>query len=179
MPSPNKDLGPCVVVWDGRRIDGTPIEFHKTFGGVFFRYEELQVPVKRDQAGETEVSAVTTGVTNPELEVPLTQEDCGRLQKCFANSVAGATLGNDYLKVSNPVGVDIFPYARQVIVKPISNGVVSTDEGEWLYIHKAFPRITMEQGYDNSGQRTVKVMFKGYPDVESSRIHEMWRYGPN
>jgi len=178
MASPNKDLGPCVVVWDGRRIDGTPVEFHKTFGGVFFRYEELQAPIKRDQMGETETSGVTTGVTNPELEVPLTQEECGRLQKCFANSVAGATGGNDYLKVSNPVGVDVFPFTRQVIVKPISNGVVSVDEGEWLYIHRAFPRITMEQAYDNSGQRTVKVMFKGYPDVESNRIHEMWRYGP-
>ncbi len=179
MSNPVKDIGPCVVVWDGAEVDGPAVTFHKTFGGVFFRYEELQVPVKRDQAGETEVSAVTTGVTNPELEVPLTQEDCARLQRCFANAVAGSTGGVDYLKVRNPVGKDIFPFARQVIVKRIEDGIVSTTQGEWLYIHRAFPRITMEQGWDNTAQRTVKVMFKGYPDDISGRQHEMWRYGPD
>ena len=75
MTAPNKDLGPCIVVWDGRSIDGAPVVFSMTFGGVFFRYEELRAPIKRDQAGETDVDEVTTGVVNPELEVPMTQED--------------------------------------------------------------------------------------------------------
>ena len=176
MSSPNRDLGPCVVVWDEVGVNEV---FHKTFGGVFFRYEELQVPIKRDQAGETSVSAVTTGVTNPEVEVPLTQEECARLDHCFADSTAGITAGQKFLKVRNPVGVDVLPFAKQLIVKPISNGVVSTLSGEWLYLHRAFPRVTMEQAYDNSGQRTVKVIFTGYPDEQSGRTREMWRYGPD
>ena len=177
MTSPNRDLGPCVVVWDGAGV--TPVVFHKSFGGVFFRYEELQVPIKRDQAGETSTSAVTTGAVNPEVEVPLTQEECSRLDHCFADSTPGVTGGQKFLKVRNPVGVDILPFAKQLIVKPISNGVVSLLSGEWLYLHKAFPRITMAQAYDNSGQRTVKVIFTGYPDVQSGRTREMWRYGPD
>jgi len=177
MSSPNKDLGPCVVVWDG--AGATPVVFHKTFGGVFFRYEELRAPIKRDQAGETDVSEVTTGAVNPELEVPLTQEECARLQHCFADATAGITGGQKFLKVRNPIGLDVLPFAKQVIVKPIVNGVVSTASGEWLYIHRAFPRITMEQAYDNSGQRTVKVLFKGFPDEQSGRTREMWRYGPD
>jgi len=173
MASPNKDLGPCIVIWDGRGVDDTAVTFSKTFGGVFFRYEELRAPIKRDQAGETDVDEVTTGVVNPELEVPMTQEEIAKLVKCFANSLVVAGT----LRVSNPVGEAIYPLTRQVIVKPIVNGVISTTATEWIYIHRAFPRITMEQAYDNSGQRTVKVIFKGFPDDVSARSNEMWRYG--
>jgi len=181
MASPNKDLGPCVVIWDGRNIDGKgQIVFTKTFGGVFFRYEELQAPVKRDQAGETHVDDVTTGVVNPELEVPLTQEEIVKLDECFANSELGVASAEraGSLGIMNPVGEAIYPSTRQVIVKPIVNGLVSGDSKEWLYIHRAFPRITMEQAYDNSGQRTVKVLFKGYPDDHSPWVNELWCYGP-
>ncbi|MHA1225236.1 MAG: hypothetical protein ACTSPV_00670 [Candidatus Hodarchaeales archaeon] len=171
MSAPNRDLGPCVVVWDP---DGDNVEFSKTFGGVFFRYEELRASVKRDQAGETDVDEVTIGATNPELEVPLTQEEIANLEKCFAHASAGA----NYLKVSNPVGAAVLADAKEVIVKPIVNGVVSTTNTEWLHIHRAFPRITMEQAYDNSGQRTNKVIFKGFPDDTSGQVGEMWRYGP-
>jgi len=171
MSGPNRDLGPCIVHWDP---NGANIEFTKTFGGVFFRYEEVRAPIKRDQAGETDVSEVTIGVINPELEVPLSEEEVANLTACFANSVAGT----NNLKVSNPVGDDVFPLARRVVVKPIINGVISLVEKTWLYIHRAFPRVTMEQAYDNSGQRTVKVIFKGFPDDYSSRLNELWRYGP-
>lgn len=174
MPSPNKDLGPCVVIWDGRSIDGTPVTFTKTFGGVFFRYEELRAPIKRDQQGETDVDEVTIGAVNPELEVPLTQEQVTRLEKCFANSAVVASS----LRVSNPRGEAVFASARQVIVKPIVDGVISTTTTEWIYIHRAFPRITMEQAYDSSGQRTVKVLFKGFPDDNSPWVDEMWCLGP-
>lgn len=175
MASPNKDLGPCIVIWDGRAVDGAAVTFSKTFGGVFFRYEELRAPVKRDQAGETDVGEVTTGVINPELEVPMTQEEIAKLELCFANADVVATT----MRVRNPVGEDIYPLTRQVIVKPIVNGVISTTETEWLYIHRAFPRITMEQAYDNSGQRAVKVIFKGFPDDNSPWVNEMWCYGPS
>jgi hypothetical protein len=174
MAGPNKDLGPCVVIWDGRSVDGAPVTFTKTFGGVFFRYEELQAPIKRDQAGETHVDDVTIGVTNPELEVPLTQEDISKLDECFANSVVAAAS----LRISNPVGEAVYPYTRQVIVKPIVNGVISTTNTEWIYIHRAFPRITMEQAYDNSAQRCVKVLFKGYLDDNSPWVNHLWQYGP-
>ena len=175
MASPNKDLGPCVVIWDGRSVDGPPVTFSKTFGGVFFRYEELQAPIQRDQAGLTHVDDVTTGVTNPELEVPMTQEEITKLELCFANTDVVATT----MRVRNPVGEAVYPYTRQVIVKPIVNGVVSTTQTEWIYIHRAFPRITMEQAYDNSGQRTVKVIFKGYPDDTSPWVNELWCMGPS
>lgn len=170
-----KELGPCVVIWDGRGIDpGTPVEFNKSMGGVTFRYEELRAPIVRDQAGLTQVSEVTTGVTNPELEVPLSEIDVKKLDFVFMNSTAVPVTS---LKVRNPVGVDLFARARQVIAKPIFNGVVSLVQTEWLYLHRAIPRVAMEITYDNAGQRVHTVFFKGFPDDQSGRIHEMWRYG--
>ena len=176
MVSPNKDLGPCVVIWDGRNVDGAgQILFTMTFGGVFFRYEELQAPIKRDQAGETHVDDVTIGVVNPEAEVPMTQEQVTKLDECFANSRVAANA----LRVSNPVGLAVYPYSRQVIIKPITHGIISRTDTEWIYIHRAFPRVTMEEAYDNSGQRCVKVLFKGYPDDQSPWVNELWCLGPS
>lgn len=166
-----KDLGPCWVIWDPA---GANVTFKKTFGGVFFRYEELRVGIKRDQAGETDVDEVTTGAINPELECPFTQEDNVMLTNLFANSQAAA----GYLRVNNPVGQAILALAKLVVVKRIENGVVSTTSTEWLNIYRAFPRITMEQAWDNSTQRTTKTMFKGFPDDISGRQEALWSYGP-
>ncbi len=169
--NPNKELGPCWIIWDEA---GVNVTFKKTFGGVFFRYEELQVDIKRDQAGETVVDRVTTGVVNPELEIPVSEEDVSMLEHVFANDERAATA----LRISNPVGERILPLAKQLIVKPIVNGAVSVDSDQWIYIHRCFPRVTMEQAYDNSGQRAVKCLFTGFPDDISGRQGRLWDYGP-
>jgi len=170
MASVIKDLGPCWVIWDPNGVNAT---FKKTFGGVKFTYEELRAPIKRDQAGLTDVDEVSTGVINPELECPFTQEENTKLVNLFGR-VAGAA---SYLKVSNPVGEAMLASAKLVIVKPIVDGVVSTTASEWLYIYRAVPRITMEVAWDNSSQRTTKTMFKGFPDDISGRQDVMWSYG--
>jgi len=168
MANPNRDLSPCVIDFN----EATYV-FEKSMGGVLFNYEELQAAIKRDQAGETDVDDVTAGVVNPTLTVPLSEETVANLVAAFANASAGAA----NLKVSNPVGAPRFVDAKQLIVKPIVNGVISTTEAEWLYIHRASPRVAMEQTYDNATQRVTNVIFKGYPDDQSPRIGEMWRYG--
>ncbi len=168
MANPNRDLCPCVIDFNEETY-----VFEKTMGGVVFNYEELQAAIKRDQAGETDVDDVTAGVVNPTLVVPLSEEIVANLVAVFSNASAGAA----NMKVSNPVGATCFSESKQLIVKPIVNGVISTTEAEWLYIHRAYPRVAMEQTYDNAGQRVTNVIFKGYPDDQSPRIGEMWRYG--
>lgn len=174
MTAPNRDLGSCWIIWDSAP-GGTPITWKKTFGGVFFRYEELRAPIHRDQAGLTEVDNVTTGAINPEIEAPFTQEDVEMLYHVFANRKRVA----NSLQISNPVGDDVLKDAKRVTVKRIVNGVVSDTPSEWIVLHRAFPRVTMEQVYDNAGQRCVKVMFKGFPDDISGRQNRLWDYGRN
>lgn len=171
MTLSNLDLGPGVLIWDEA---GANVTFDKSKDGIIFRYEELQAPIVRDQAGLTHVSDVTTGVTNPEIEIMLTEEEVAKLDAVFANSEVGA----NFLHISNPVGVNVFPLSRELIVKPIINGAVSATPAEWVYLYRCFPRVTMEQVYDNAGQRGVKVIFKGYPDDISGRQHRLWSYGP-
>ena len=171
-PVVNKDLGPCIVTWDP---NGVNIDFMLTHGGVIFRYEELRAPIQRDQAGLTHVDEVTTGCINPELEVPLTEPDLTKLEECFANATATAS----FLKVRNPVGEAVFVSSKPVIAKPIQDGVVSTTETQWVQIHRAFPRVAMEQTYDSANQRVTKVIFKGFPDDQSGKVDETWRHGPD
>lgn len=172
MTSPNKDLGPCWIIWDEA---GVNVTWKKTHGGVYFRYEELRASIKRDQAGLTDVDEVTTGCVNPEVEAPFTQEDVSMLVNCFSNAVRVA----NSLQISNPVGDDVLKDAKQLIVKRIVDGVVSAVPAEWIVIHRCFPRVTMEQVYDNASQRCVKVIFKGFPDDISGRQNRTWDYGRN
>lgn len=170
MPASNLDLGPCVVIWDA---DGTPVIFDKSMGGVFFRYEELQTPIKEDQQGETDVDDVTTGAVNPTLEVPLTRTQVADLVHVFSN----ATSPGDNLKVYNPVGQAVFANSKHVIIKPIIDGILSVTPSEWGHIYRAYPRVTMEQAYDNTGQRVITTIFKGYPSTISGTIGALWRFG--
>lgn len=163
MPRVILPLGPGIVDWNS----GEAV-FQKTMGGIVFSYEELQVGIKEDQRGETDVTAVTSGVVNPVLSVPLTNEELSRLLLCFGNATAA-------LKVANPVGENISSRARRVIVKPIVNGIISTDPAAWTYLHKAFPRITMEWTWDNAGQRVTTVLFTAYPAKVSGVIDALFR----
>ena len=170
MANPLLDLGPCVIDYAG----GTVV-FNKTQGGVKFRYQEFNAPIKEDQSGsETDVDEVSTGA-QCSLEVPLTREELADLNYVFGNS----SQSSNYLKVVNPRGESKFAGAVALIVKPIVNGVVSTTNTQWLTIHRASPTVNMELAYDNSGQRVFMVTFKGFPDDASGQVGEFWRAGPD
>jgi len=169
MSNPLLDLGPCVIDYDG----GTVI-FNKSQGGVKFRWQEFNAPIKEDQSGsETDVDEVSIGA-KCELEVPLTREELADLNYLFGNS----TQSSNTLKVKNPVGEAKFSGAKEIIVKPIVNGTVSTTNTQWLYIHRCSPTVNFELAYDNSGQRVFMTTFKGFPDDASGQVGHFWRIGP-
>lgn len=168
--SPIKDLGPCSVHWDeGGAAD---VDLNPSFGGVQFRDEVLGVDVKEDQQGETPVSSVHTGRV-VEITVPMTRSTLEQLEAAIKGSVDSAT----NIKVSNKVGVDVFPLAKEVIIKPIEDGVVAATS-TWLHVHRCYPFSNLEWMYDNAGQRVTNVIFRAYPDDETGQVNEMWRVGP-
>ena len=169
-PNPNKDLGPCSVLWDR---SGANIQVNPTFGGVSFRDEVLHVEIKEDQQGESPVDHVHTGRI-VEVTVPMTRSTLAQLEAAIAGSVDSAT----NLKVSNKVGQSCFVNARELVIKPVEDSVAAA-ESTWLYVHRCYPFSNLEWIYDNAGQRVTNVVFKAYPDDQSGQVNEMWLMGPH
>lgn len=170
MPNPNRDLGPCSVIWDP---SGVNLELNPTFGGVLFRDEVADEDIHEDQAGITIVDGVHTGRI-VEATVPLTRSSLAQLQAVIKGSTATAT----NLKVKNWVGGNQFPLSKELILKPIVDNVPTADTKEWLHIHRAYPKSNLEFVYNNADQRVTNVIFKAFPDDESGQVRHMWRMGP-
>ncbi|MFA5456874.1 MAG: hypothetical protein WC261_04490 [Synergistaceae bacterium] len=157
-----KDLGPCEVYFNSTSLG-------KTKGGVTFRYTEESKPVNEDQAGVTNVDEVGVGVSACEVEVPLSRSSLATL----STAVMGATVSLNKLSVYNKVGVSMYDNAEQLILKPIVNGVASSDSKDWLVIPKACPKADLEVVFDAENQRVYKIVFKGFPDASSKLIWYM------
>lgn len=171
MPSPNRDLGPCSVLWDP---DGVNLELNPTFGTVSFKDELTYAEVKEDGHGEAAVDAVPTG-RKVELTIPMARSSLTQLEA----TIKGSVMGVSNLKVSNLAGVAVFPNAKEIVVKPLDNNVPTAVTSEWLHIHRAYPFDSLEWVYDNAGQRVTNVVFKAFPDDKTGQVGEMWRMGPS
>jgi len=159
--NPIKDLGPCAVIFDG-------VDLGATQGGVIFRHTESSKTVNTDQAGTTPVDELKTGATCS-IEVPLTRTALGQLAKVVgASSYTGSKL-----RVKVATGISLLDNAKQLILKPVVNGVTSTTSSEWLTVQKAYAKADFELAYGNEGQRIYKVIFTAFPDANS----ELWRIG--
>ena len=161
MSNPLKELGPCAVIFDG-------VDLGATMGGVKFMHTEQSKPVNEDQKGMTDVDAIKVGATCS-IEVPLTRTALGQLAKVVgASSYTGSRL-----RVRVAVGISLLDNAKQLILKPVVNGVTSTTAAEWLTIQKAYAKADFELVYNNEGQRVYKVIFTAFPDANN----ELWRIG--
>jgi hypothetical protein len=49
--------------------------------------------------------------------------------------------------------------AKQLVIKPICDGVVSTDPSEWVHIYHAYPVPKWELTWDRSTQRIFPITF--------------------
>ena len=166
MALPVKDLGPCQVLYNN-------VDLGPTLGGVKFKETLNSVDIKEDGHGVTPVDAIFTGrvVT---VEATFTRSSLAQLESMIESSTAGA----DNLAVVNSVGNAMFANSQQLILKPLVDNIPSSDDTEWLYVHRAYPIADAELTYDNSSQRVVKVTFKAFPDDASGQVGEIWRMGP-
>ena len=169
-PMPNKDLGPCSVLWDQATAN---LELNPTFGGVTFKDEVQKVDILEDQQGVTPVDAVHVGRL-VEVVVPMTRSLLTQLEKGIMGSVQTGTT----MKVTNEVGDAVFANAKELIIKPIVDGVAAATS-TWLHVHRCYPFSNLEWVYDASGQRVTNVVFQAYPDDATGRVNEMWRLGAN
>ena len=172
---PNRDLGPCCIVWDP---SGVNLELKPTFGSTMFNSTGNQEDIFHEQHGVAPVDSVFTGRVAT-LEVPMTSPNLVALEAVIPGSTKHKVLGKIHvLKVPNPVGTRAFPTAKEVIVKPVISQVCSADTNEWLHLWRAKPIEALAIGSDNSGQRVYNVLFKCYPDDASGNVSQIWRQGP-
>ncbi len=159
--NPMNDLGPCSLIFDD-------VDLGATQGGVIFRHTESSKTVNTDQLGTTPADEIKTGA-QCSIEAPLTRTSLGQLGKVVGSS----TYTGSMLRVMIATGISLLGLAKKLVIKPIVNGVTSTDASEWLTIQKAYAKADFELAFGNENQRIYKVVFTAFPDDNN----ELWVMG--
>ena len=171
MPqSPMRDIGPCSLNWKGADLG-------ESLGDVMFRPGYNFAQVKENSKGDDSVDEILIGMP-VELECPLTRFTMAILASVTPGASGSGTSG-DTVTVRNAVGLSLYDIAGLMVVKPIVNGVASTDSSEWLYCFKAAPKPQPELVYNVDGQRVYLIVFKVFP-VQAGAVHagDYYRWGP-
>lgn len=156
-------LGPCKVTYD---LDGTPVVFETTKGGVVLTYSETTRETTVDQYGETAVGEYVTARA-ASVEVPFAEYDLDKLSTIIPGStlVTGSTSGTKRVDVSAVDVVNLLDHAKKVKVEPLEG---TAEDAVILY--KAAPRANISYTYDYNNELVTNVTFKAYPDESNLLI---------
>lgn len=175
MPAlPIKDMGPCEIVWGYG--ESTAMNLGPFLGATIFKGETSVQDIQEERYGEAAVDAIMTG-TVATLELKMTRSTLDQLNEVLN---AGGVLGvapNEYIKLKNQLGCEMYDIAQSVVIKPICDNAVSTDPAEWVQIYKAFPVPGWELTYDRSTQRVFPITFKVFVSQESGQEGEFGTFG--
>jgi hypothetical protein len=165
MPAlPIKDMGPCEIVW-GYGESGA-MNLGPFLGASTYKGETHVADILEERYGDAAVDAIMIG-TVATLELRMTRSTLDQLNEVLN---AGGILGTppyEYLKLKNQLGCEMYDIAKSVVIKPICEGVVSTDPSEWVEIYKAFPVPGWELTWDKATQRVFPILFKIFVSQES------------
>jgi len=160
------DLGPCRVYWGA---SGSEEDLGKTQGGVVVTFSQDVADLKSDQFGTSPEDQAITGhaVT---IMVPLA--DYGLDSLATALGQTKKILGDDEgIKGSVVVGTLKSAGANSLLVKKYSNGVISTDENDWMQFPLAAPDGNVEVRFDGENQRIIETTFRAYPYGSDSVLY--------
>ena len=161
MEGPLKDLGPCAVIYNSQDLG-------PTFGGVVFKHSVESRMIKEDQQGTYEVDGIVVG-GSCEVTVPLTRTTLAKL----GTVIPGADVSDDELIARSASGQSMLDNAHELILKPIEDGVATSDQTKWLTLPKAYPVPDLELPFDNEGQRVYRVVFKALLDTDNNVLFKM------
>ena len=151
----SSNIGPCVLEYDGTEIG-------ETYGGANFKYTMSAAESKTDKTGETARQRIVTG-SECSVTVPLTEATLDQLAVVVPGSDLTAGPTNKALHLQSTVGMDLVDNAHTLILKPIVEGVASTDEEDWTYIPKASVIPIFDVPFKLSDQKVWNVEFMGHP----------------
>lgn len=147
-------IGPAVLVFNGN-------ELGETHGGATVLIDGESVKTYADKTGR--VARYKVRVARQVLvKAALTEPTLAQMAGIFGATVSTGTATSG-LTLKTGVGKDLTADAKTLIVKPIVDDTVSTDEGDWIYIPKASIEAKCEIPYNYEAQRTWAFEAEGHP----------------
>ena len=148
----------------GQNSVSVAVEFGGTdlgeiFGGVKVHFDRAVFKTKADSTGDTPRSEIVMG-SNASAACALTEV---QLDSLAAVSIGSLNTGETRLALSHEVGRDLLDDADELIVKPIIDGIVSTDPEDWICIPKAVPLVNFDVELKLGTQNAWGVTFEGHP----------------
>jgi hypothetical protein len=159
------------VNWDGAGDNVNLGPFSKD--QIIFKSELSTVDIFQQGYGDTPYDSFTKGRV-ASLELTMREMTAARLeliQGCVQSTGPVFTFDSS-------CGVSLRDAAKEVIIKPMVNLVVSTTNTEWITIFLVSPPIdAFEIGYDDEGERLWKVMFKVFPSAATGTVGKLFKIG--
>jgi hypothetical protein len=170
MPKfPFGDKGPCEIIWNYG--ESGALSLGDFFGQVIFNMANEFSPIETEAQGNAMVDAVFLGASAT-LDVPMTRSPLEALE----DVLMAVDIGDDIIHVKNPAGCSLYDLARQIVIKPLCNGVADVDPANWILIYKACPVPSANLPFDRSTQRTFPIKFLCFVSQESGdegRIYDI------
>jgi len=162
MPAlPIKDMGPCEIVWGYG--ESSALNLGPFLGATTYRGETNVADILEERYGDAAVDAIQTG-TVATLELSMTRSTYLQLTEVLnAQYTSGQVM-----RMRNQLGCEMYDIARQIVIKPICDGAVSTDPAEWVHIYHAYPVPGWELTWDKATQRVFPISFKIFVSQESA-----------
>ncbi len=151
-------------------IGPTGIEFNSvdigdSQGGVRVRATIEKADAFKDKRGRNPVDSIVVG-TVTEVEVLLTDLTLTQM----AAVTPGAVMSGNRFVLSTAVGTSARDGAQVLILKPIINGIKTTDESKWLNFPLAYPFVDAEMVFTNEDQQIWKCTFQIFEDEATDVI---------
>ena len=169
-----KDVSPAALTIDYGPSGHANLNLDAFLGALRAKKDDQVVDVYEEGYGDAPVDTVAKGsiVT---IEAPLTRITPHEWALLFPNAIDIQSA--DELIWKNQVGYDFFANARNLVIRPLVNNVMSADPSEWLYYFYTHPFESWDVGFDREEQRVIMVNFKVFPVQSGTAIGRLFKRG--
>lgn len=166
-----RDIGPAEVWFNGAKVG-------ESAGNVVFRFKTASRAVREDAKGVAPVDFVKMGMEECSVEVPLTRMTHAQLVAVIPGAERSGSGVNEQMFVYSEVGFACAENAAPLLLKPIFENGVTTDESDWLALPAAYPvDVDSEIIFNTDDQRVYPVMFRAFPATVNSIEGVYWGAG--
>lgn len=169
-----RDIVPGAIVLDYGDSPHENLIIRPTLGTININVPDAVADVFEEEYGDAPVDTIEKG-TPVTIDVPFTRLQAWDLKELYPEKIEIQSA--DELIFKNLVGYSYFENARNMVIRPIVNNVLSTDQGEWVYFWHVHPYNNWSLGYDREGQKVFNVVFKVYPVQSGAHIGHYMKWG--